>query len=245
MEPLSVVIPCYNEIDSLNLLKYKLAPFLSKANHRVQLIFIDDGSTDGTYESLQTIFADISDKKIVKHPKNMNLGAAVRTGVQSADCPMVAVIDADCSYDPMALFEMCKVLHEQKADCVSASAYHPRGGFTQKLPWYRPLLGQGVCALYNLALARIPFQWRFSYTSIFRVYRRDAISKITFKSNGFLAMAEILARMSLHNFKIIDVPGTSSYRLFGYSKAKIKRLVVEHLIFISQILAHRLLGIPL
>lgn len=245
MYELSVVIPCFNEIESLPLLKEKISSFLSKAGFPVQLVFVDDGSTDGTYDAIQSIFAGIQDKKVIKHKVNMNLGAAVRTGTQAADGKLVAVIDADCSYDPLALLPMREELLRRGADCVSASAYHPQGGFAQKLPWYRPLLGQGVCALYNLALLRWPPSWRFSYTSMFRLYDAGAIKSIAWRSNGFLAMAEILAHLSLQGRKIVDWPGISNYRLFGYSKAKIKRLVLEHLTFIARLLAHRLFWVPL
>lgn len=237
---LSVIIPCFNESESLHLLNEKLKSFSQYDKRKVEFIFVDDGSTDSTYDDLNRIFSWIKDKKIIKHESNLNLGATVRTGVENSSGEYIAAIDADCSYEPIKLWEMLDIISKQQADCISASAVHPRGGFTSYLPFYRKILSQSVCALYNIALISWPLKWYFSYTSIFRIYKSESFKKIKFKSNSFLAMSEIFVRMILNGYKIIDYPAFSNYRQFGQSKAKIKKLIGEHLALIVKIIKSRL-----
>lgn len=238
----SIIIPCFNESESLPLLKEKLAPLISTADFSIQLVFVDDGSTDSTNADILRIFSFYQNKKIIKHERNSNLGAAVRTGILNSDGKYIAAIDADGSYNPVEIIHMRTILIDNTADCISGSAVHPKAHFSVALPWYRHLLSHGVCTLYNLALFKFPHFWFYSYTAIFRLYRADVIKKIKFKSNTFMAMAEILCRLILGNYKIIDIPSNSNYRVFGYSKAKIKRLIFEHLGLIFKIIFFRIIG---
>lgn len=238
----SVIIPCFNESESLPLLKEKLTPLLKQANFSLELVFVDDGSTDSTYEDLKKIFSFYAHTKIVQHTVNSNLGAAVRTGIAHAQGKYIAAIDADGSYEPLKIIEMRNLLINNNADCVSGSAVHPEAHFAQRLPWYRYLLSHGVSGLYNIILFRFPLFWFYSYTAIFRLYKSEVIKKIPFQSNNFMAMAEILCRLILKGHKIIDVPMNSNYRVFGVSKAKIKRLIFEHLGFMAKVIFFRLTG---
>lgn len=238
----SIIIPCFNESESLMLLKSKLDPLLKKTNFSVQLVFVDDGSTDSTNQDLINLFSAYPNFKIITHEKNSNLGAALRTGIANSDGKYIAAIDADGSYEPIKIIEMREILIRENADCVSASAVHPLAHFNVALPWWRKSLSHGVCMLYNLTLFKIPPFWFFSYTAIFRLYKSEVIKNTPYKSNTFMAMAEILCRLILKGAKIIDIPSDSNYRVFGESKARIKRLIVEHLVLMTKIILYRLVG---
>ena len=100
---LSVVIPCYNEKDNiLNIVKLVQKSEIPNK----EIIVIDDCSTDGTREILETEVKPIV-SKIVYHEKNAGKGAALRTGFAHATGDVVIIQDADLEYDPMDYAKVC------------------------------------------------------------------------------------------------------------------------------------------
>lgn len=243
---LSLVIPCYNEVESLPLLKSKLLEFIAqKQNLEFELVFVNDGSTDATEETIRTLFsaqaALFPHVHIIRNEKNLNLGGALRRGFQAAQGDWVGVLDADGSYDPKLMLLFLELAEMRQLDIVSASATHPRGGFAGHTPWWRVMLSRGVQVLYNIIL----FKNYYSYTSMFRLYRRTVIQKINYQENGFMAMAEILTIAILSNYKILDLPARSDYRQFGESKARIKKIMLAHLKFLGRLVLYRLFSVSL
>lgn len=230
---LSVIIPCFNEAEGLNQLASKLEEFESTFTEPHGLIFVDDGSSDSTYEKLTKLYKDRSGKdvKIIKHAKNRGVGAALRTGILNSDGDYIAAIDSDCTYEPTYLTKMLDIIRREKADIITASPYHPKGS-TIGVPGYRLFLSRSLSNLYNL-VSKSKF---YTYTSMFRIYRKSAIKSINFESNGFLAMAEILIKARKKGFNIIEYPAILKGRECGASSAKTFRLIKEHLSFIIKIL---------
>src|SRR3989344_8779982 len=109
---LSLIIPCYNEEEGIPHLSTKISPVLEELGRKfaVELIFIDDGSRDKTFELLNNFFGSRPDTKIIRHEKNCNLGAAMRPGFAAATGDIVAPMDSDCKYDPRGLVAMVDLL---------------------------------------------------------------------------------------------------------------------------------------
>lgn len=232
---LSIIIPCYNEEESLPLLKKLLLEFKQNANMTFELVFVDDGSKDQTNKLLHTLFTEFSKIKVITNTTNLNLGGAVKAAIPKCEGRYTAVIDADGSYSPLKLIEMYDLAIQKKFDVVSASAHHPLAGFAETTPWWRVFLSRSVQDLYNWVLGTN----YCSYTSIFRIYRSDLLKSIKVDSNNFMAMAEILSKLVLKNAKIIDFPAKSSYRQHGVSKAKIFQTIKAHLIYLIKLLFKR------
>src|SRR3989344_4833825 len=99
---LSIIIPCYNEEDGLLNLKNRFYPVLDKIkkDHKIEIVFVDDGSKDKTNELLHKYFKSTKNIsiKILKHEKNQNLGAAIRTGLPACGGEVIAMMDSDCTY---------------------------------------------------------------------------------------------------------------------------------------------------
>jgi dolichol-phosphate mannosyltransferase len=120
-------------------------------------------------------------------------------------------------------------------DIVVASPYHPRGKVVGVSP-YRLLFSRGSSMIYRLLV-----KWNLhTYTSLFRVYRRQVVKTVQFDSDGFLAGTELLVKAMLAGYEVGEFPAVLYSRVFGESKAKIMRTIQAHLKFQFRILLHRL-----
>lgn len=223
--PISVVIPVFNEEPGVCHLAERLAIVKSFWENRpLQFVFVDDGSSDATVDALQRIFGNQPDCIIARHLKNRGVGAAFRTGFSYATGEIVCTIDADCSYGPENLHLLVEALEEQRADIAVASPYHPTAG-VENVPSWRLMLSRGCSSLYRVML---PVKL-YTYTSVFRAYRRKVIERVVFMEDGFVSAVEILIRASEQKFRITEVPMTLHARKFGTSKMKILRTIRQHL----------------
>src|SRR5476649_816656 len=167
MTAVSVVVPCYNESASVEQLRERLLPVLDRLSGRYsfELLLVDDGSTDDTYNRLLEAFHERPATHVIRHPKNLNLGGAIRTGISKATGELIANLDSDCTYDPSLLEPMLAEM-ERGADMVTVSPYHPLGR-VDGVPAQRLILSKGLSLLYRLILRKRVF----TYTALNRVYR--------------------------------------------------------------------------
>lgn len=221
---ISVVIPIYNEETGVEFLAERLQSVRQLwPDREVEFVFVDDGSADKTVAMLHQVFGQEPLNRIAAHEKNQGVGAAFRTGFSHAQGEIICTIDADCSYGPENLRLLVEALETQGADIAVASPYHPDGK-VDGVPWWRLVLSKGCSRLYQIiAPVRL-----YTYTSIFRAYRRPVIDTLDFEENGFVSAAEILIRAAECGFKIVEVPMTLHARKIGTSKMKILRTVRQH-----------------
>jgi polysaccharide deacetylase family protein (PEP-CTERM system associated) len=235
---ISIIIPCYNEEDSLNYLANTLRGLEENLspNYRTRFIFIDDCSTDNTFGKLQEIFGAKRNVKIIKHEQNQGVAAGIMTGIKAAKTEVVCSMDCDCTYDPHELENMIPLLQED-IDMVTASPYHKRGG-VRNVPEWRLFLSKGASFLYR----RVLKSKLDTYTSCFRVYRRSSVVDLDLKEMGFLGVAELLGKLDLRDGKIVEYPAVLEVRLFGFSKMKTVRTIFGHLKILSYLTKERLFG---
>lgn len=119
---ISLIIPCYNELRTLELC---IERCLSIKNHdvKVELIIVDDCSTDGSYALAQKLANKYPEIMLIKHETNRGKGAALRTGFSYATCQYVGIQDADTEYNPLDYLKMLEPLENNKADVVYGSRY--------------------------------------------------------------------------------------------------------------------------
>ena len=221
----SIIIPCYNELPSIHYLSKTLDELVLKSlpKYYLKFIFIDDGSTDGTYVRLQDTFESRKDCKVIRQERNMGVAATIKTGLQAADTEIVCSIDADCSYDPITLLMMIPQL-ESSVDIVTASPYH-KDGFVLGVPRWRLLLSKSLSEIYHLFLRHK----LSTYTSCFRVYRRNSVLDLKNKYGDFRGIIELLAMADIHGLTIKEYPTTLQSRIYGHSKMKILKTIIGHL----------------
>ena len=234
--PLTVVVPCFNEEESLAYLGNALGALSSGLGRRRSLSFVlvDDGSTDGTWREMERLFGTDTKFRLVRHDRNRGVGAAILTGMAEAETEAVAVIDSDCSYDPAHIEEMLPLLGPDVA-LVTASPYHALGG-VEGVPRWRLVLSRGASRLYRLVLNNK----LATYTSCFRVYRRSALDGLRLRHEGFIGVAETLARLDLEGWRIAEHPVVLETRLLGQSKLKVLAATMGHLRLLCEIAAARL-----
>ena len=239
---LSVVIPCYNEADNVEKLRDEFFPVIDElaATRSVEVIFVDDGSTDATWSALHGAFDDrgkLGSNPLVRfeqHEVNRGLGAALRTGLTASRGQLVVTTDSDGTYRFTGIPEMMSCLTPD-VDIVTASPYHPKGGVAG-VPKYRLVLSQGASMMY-----RVLVDYRvYTYTALFRAYRRQVIDQIQFQSDGFLGGTELMVKAMLAGYRVTEYPAVLHRRVFGTSKAKLARTIKAHLRFQGRILLYRL-----
>src|SRR5262245_5476164 len=163
-------------------------------------LFVDDGSSDGTFAALLRAAQDENWIEVVRHPENLGLGAALRTGFDHARSPVVCTIDSDCTYPPEKLPELAALV-DQGAHIVTGSAWHPESAAAEGSR-VRLWLSRMVSGLYKLLIG----QDVYTFTCLFRAYHTDTVRRIRFRSSGFAAVAEIMLRAMLKGCRVSEVP---------------------------------------
>jgi dolichol-phosphate mannosyltransferase len=237
MKRISVVAPLYNEKDSIPILAQTLSRLAARLipEYELECVLVDDGSSDGTTDEAKKYFASFPRVVLVKHERNRGPGAAVRTGFGKATGDVICTIDSDCTFDPLKIPSMLKLLDDQRADIVTASPYHPDGGVENVPPW-RLLLSRGASAIYRrLCTCKL-----YTYTSFMRAYRRRVIETVAFEGDGFAAFTEMLLRAGLQGYKIVEIPMVLKSRAVGTSKMKVMYTIRTHFALMARALWWRI-----
>ena len=235
--PLTIVVPCYNEEPCLGYLAKALGTLDSGfgRRHPLSFVLVDDGSIDGTWAEMHRLFGDNPKFQLLRHDRNRGIGAAIHTGILASKDDVVAVMDSDCSYDPVRLEEMLPLLEPDVA-LVTASPYHAQGG-VEGVPEWRLFLSRGASWLYRSVLRNK----LATYTSCFRVCRKSAVEGLSLRHEGYIGVVEMLARLDLQGWRIVEHPVVLEARLLGQSKIRIIWVIADHLRFMGEISVARLL----
>jgi len=229
--PVTIVVPCFNEESVLPYLENTLQSVATRLSetYDLQFVFVDDGSTDDTWQSLHATFASFPKSRFIRHEENQGVAAAILTGIHHAETEIVCSIDCDCTYDPHQLRDLIPQLEPDVA-VVTASPYHPSGRVLNVPPW-RLVLSKGLSALYRVVMR----QKLHTYTSCFRVYRRSALLNVPIREGGFLGVAEMLGVLDQRGECIVEHPAVLEVRMLGHSKMKIVRTILGHLRLLARL----------
>jgi dolichol-phosphate mannosyltransferase len=218
----TIIVPCCNEELGIPALLMRLERVREQIGQGWDVLFVDDGSSDGTFGKLLSATRSRPWLRVVRHPTNLGLGAALRTGFDNARTPVVCTIDSDCTYAPERLPELVGLV-ERGADIATASAWHPESAVPEGGP-IRIALSRFVSSLYKILIG----QDVHTFTCLFRAYRTDRLARIRFRSNGFAAVAEIMLRGMLDGYVVRELPMRLETRRFGESKLKIGDAIMSH-----------------
>lgn len=234
-QSVSIIVPCFNESEGIESLRKKLLPVVDKLRlvRSVEVICVDDGSIDDTFAKLEQHLGQHA--QIIRHQKNKGLSAAIRTGFAQSTGKIICTIDSDCTYDPIYLVALLNLMHTD-VDIVTASPYHPKGK-VKNVPEWRLFLSKGLSQLYRFVLP----QRLYTYTSMFRAYRREVLETVPVTYPGFLGLVEIVAEAMLRGYKVAEYPTELTNRVYGQSKLRVFRVIRSHLKYIGKLIVRQLL----
>jgi len=234
----TIIVPCFDEEATIPMLHEVLEKLVGRlaGRYTTEILFVDDGSRDRTRERLERAAPALGGRVLV-HERNRGIAEAFRTGFREARGEFVCTIDADCTFDPMALAPMLERLEATDADIVTASPYHPEGG-VEGVPAWRLVLSRGASWIYGRIL---PVEL-YSYTACFRAHRRRAVERLEFCDPGFLGVAEMLIGALLAGMVVVEFPLVLRCRRTGVSKMNTLRTLRHHARFMGQLLVRRLRG---
>lgn len=189
---LSLVIPCFNEANTLGGIVDEVLRIASP-DLQLELLIVDDCSTDDSVQTAERIAAKHPEVKLLKHSTNKGKGAALKTGFSEATGDFVGVQDADLEYDPRDYLKMLRVADELKADVVFGSRYL-RDSKRQVLRFWHSTMNRFLTFCSN-AFSDIELT---DMETCYKLFRREVIMQIApcLKENRFGFEPEVTARLA-------------------------------------------------
>ena len=181
---ISVVIPVYNELSTIN----QIISEVKATGIADEIIIIDDFSTDGTRQLLTEIYD--SSLQICCHDKNMGKGAALRTGFSKTSGNIVIIQDADLEYDPQQYQKLIKPILDGKADVVYGSRFVT--GDYRRVLFFWHMIGNTFLTLLSNMFTNLNLT---DMETCYKVFRKEALDKITIEENRFGFEPEITAKI--------------------------------------------------
>jgi len=196
---LSVIIPVYNEIGTLE----KLVERVQSVPIEKEILLIDDASTDGSGERIAKL-ADAENIQAFFHEENRGKGAALRTALSAAKGNIVLVQDADLEYDPLEYHKLMRPIEIGQADVVYGSRF--AGGESHRVLFFWHSLGNQVLTLLSNLFTNLNLT---DMAVCYKAFRREIIQDLKLRENRFGFEPEVTARIAHYQ-------GTDGRRLRVY-----------------------------
>ena len=205
---LSVVIPCYNEVTTLE----DVVAAVRASPVTTEIVLVDDASSDGTRELIRDKLEERVER-VVYHERNQGKGAALRSGFAVVTGDVVVVQDADLEYDPAEFPRLLQPFLQQDADVVYGSRF--TGGGSHRVLYYWHSLGNwGLTTLSNMMTNLNLTDMEVCY----KLFRREILEQITIEEDRFGIEPEITAKVSKLDCRIYEVGISYSGRTYAEGK---------------------------
>ncbi|MGZ5061720.1 MAG: glycosyltransferase family 2 protein [Usitatibacter sp.] len=198
---LSVVIPCYNEVATIDRIldAVRASPYPDK-----EIIVVDDCSRDGTRDRLVGELRARIDQ-LVLHDVNQGKGAALRSGIKVASGDILIIQDADLEYDPNEYSKILAPILEDRADVVFGSRF--LGGAPHRVLYFWHSIGNGFLTLLSNMFTNLNLT---DMETCYKAFRREIIQSIRIEENRFGFEPEITAKVAKLGVRVYEV-GISYY----------------------------------
>ncbi len=194
----SIVIPVYNEAQTVAALVDKVRALDFGPGTDKELLIVDDGSSDGTREALRR-FDGVDGIRLHHSPVNLGKGASLRIGFRQATGDIITIQDADLELDPEELKRLIVPITEGRADVVFGSRF--LDGKRRGSPIFY-LANRGLAALTNLLYGA----HLTDIETCYKVFRADVLAVLTLRASRFEIEPELTAQVLKRGFRLIELP---------------------------------------
>ncbi len=198
IQTLSILIPVYNEAGTLDTVLRRVLEVPLPVEREV--VAVDDGSTDGSWDVLRRWQEEDSRVKAVQHAQNQGKGAAIRTAIQHMSGQVAVVQDADLEYDPAELPRLLEPILAGKADAVFGSRY--AGTTRQVHPYWHTLVNRFLTWVSNM-LTDLSLT---DMETCYKMIRADVLQHLRLSSRTFTLEPELTCRLAQWGARIWEVP---------------------------------------
>jgi glycosyltransferase involved in cell wall biosynthesis len=209
---LSIVVPAFNEADRILTNTRKVQRWMTGLGRHFEIIVVDDGSDDDTYEILEMLSRNIKEVRPYKSKTNKGKGMALREAALKARGDLVIFLDADLELHPSLIGKMIRQMEEAGADVVLGSKRHPDSEVNY--PWHRKVLSN-IYYMVNRMLFGIPVKDTQTGIKVFKkAVLDDVIPRLIEKQYAF--DLELIVNVHALGYKMIEAPIRLNYsRTFG------------------------------
>jgi len=197
----SVILPAHNEADKLETAVRKLKEELEGLNYGYEIIIVEDGSTDGTFEIAARLSETYQEVKHLHFPERLGKGRAVEEGIKTASHPIVTYLDADLSMDLKHLKDLIEAIHNGHHIAIASR-------LLKQSKTKRPLTRDIPSRIYNLLVRLILGSKIKDHQCGFKAFDKDAVINIIkeIKDNHWFWDTELLVLAQRKGLKIKEIP---------------------------------------
>lgn len=206
MQPVSFVIPVYNEVENIDKLHQEVLTAAQSLGVDFEIIMIDDGSTDGTYKKLK----QLSPIKIIRMRTNFGQTSALDAGIKAAQYPYMITLDGDLQNDPADAAALIRHLEENELDVVSGWRKNRKDSLSKKL----------VSRVANLLRSFLVEDGIHDSGCTLKIYRKECFENVDLYGEMHRFIPALL---KMRGFQVGEIPVNHRSRTAGTSKYNFKR----------------------